>query len=152
MKEFSNLLRLAYLELLNPLILEGVTIPILDEMVNPNQQTATYRASQAYVLITDQNEVETSNNFSTFRQTATISLDIITKFPNGSGSRLASELISDKIQTQVNLLNGQSINIDNSVIQVLSTTKVASTSFVEPGQSLVVFRKRITFSHIIIQS
>jgi hypothetical protein len=121
-------------------------------MVNPNQQTATYRASEAYILITDQNEVETSNNFSTFRQTATISLDIITKFPNGSGSRLASEMISDKIQTQVNLLNGQSININNSVIQVLSTTKVASTSFVEPGQSLVVFRKRITFSHIIIQS
>jgi len=152
MKEVSNLLRLAYLELLNPLILEGVTIPILDEMVNPNQQTATYRASQAYVLITDQNEVETSNNITTSRQTTTISLDVITKFPNGSGSRLASELISDKIQTQVNLLNGQSININDAVIQVLSTTKVASTSFVEPGQSLVVFRKRITFSHIIIQS
>jgi hypothetical protein len=152
MKEVSNLLRLAYLNILSPLVVEGVTIPVLDEMVNPNQQTATYRASQAYVLITDQNEVETSNNFSTFRQTATISLDIITKFPNGSGSRLTSEIISDKIQTQVNLLTGQSINIDNSVIQVLSTTKVSSTSFVEPGQSLVVFRKRITFSHIIIQS
>jgi len=152
MKEISHLLRLAYLNILAPLVVEGVTIPIADSFINPNQTIPIFRSGQAYVLLVDQNEVETSNNFCGFRQTATISLDVITKFPNGSGSKLASELISNVIQTQVNLLNGQSINIAETDIQVLSTTKVSSQSFEEPGQSLVVFRKRITFSHILIQS
>lgn len=152
MKEISHLLRKAYLDLLNPFSVEGVTIPIVDMILNANQSPATYRASQAYVLITDQNEVETSNNNCSFRQTATLTFDIITKFPNGSGSRLASELISNEIQTQVNQLSSQAILIPTTGIQVLGTQKIFSQSFTEPGQSLIVYRKRITFQHNIYQS
>ena len=35
MIETSHLLRKAYLDLLNPFIIEGITIPIFDNLVNP---------------------------------------------------------------------------------------------------------------------
>jgi hypothetical protein len=62
MKEISHLLRKAYLDLLQPLTVEGVIIPIGDTLLNVNQSPVTYRSGIAYVLVTDQTETETSNN------------------------------------------------------------------------------------------
>jgi hypothetical protein len=152
MKEISHLLRLAYLTILQPLQVEGVTIPISDLVLNPNTVVPTYRNGKCYVLIGDQNEVENSNNDCSFRQTATINLDIVTKYPMNGGSRLASEYISNVIQEKVNLLTGQAIVFEEQGFQVLSTRKVFANTFQESGQSIMVYRKRLTFAHTIYQS
>lgn len=152
MKEISHLIRLAYLNILDPLVVEGVTIPISDMVLNPNQSPATYRSSKAYVLIREQNEVETTNNDCSFRQTATINLDIITKYPMNSGGRLACELISNEIQDIVHSLTGQNIVINDTGFQVLDTRKVFANTFEELGQSIMVYRKRLTFAHTVYQS
>lgn len=151
MKEISHLIRKAYLDLLQPLIVEGVTIPIGDTILNVNQTPATYRSGKAYVLVTDQTETETSNNDCSFRQNATIVFDCIVKYPNGVGSKLAVELLSDAIQQKVVSLDVQTININQTGFQVLNTQKAFSQSFTEIGETLTVFRKRITFTQQVWQ-
>jgi hypothetical protein len=152
MKEISHLLRKAYLDLLQPLTVEGVIIPIGDTLLNVNQSPVTYRSGIAYVLVTDQTETETSNNDCGFRQNASIVFDCIVKYPNGSGSKLAVELISGAIQEKVVSLGGQFIQIGLTGFQILNTQKAFAQSFTELGETLTVFRKRITFTQQVWQS
>jgi hypothetical protein len=152
MIETSHLLRKAYLDLLNPFIIEGVTIPIFDNLVNPAiTNIFKYKGADCYIIVLDQNEVETSNNDCSQRTTSVISLDIVTKYPLNVGGVLASELISSKIQTLVNTLEGQSININLANIQVLGTSLINSRSFSDQGLNLTIYRKRLTFQHSIYQ-
>jgi hypothetical protein len=151
MIETSHLLRKAYLDLLNPFIIEGVTIPIFDNLVNPAIAIPNYKGGDCYIIVLDQNEVETSNNDCSQRTTSVISLDIVTKYPLNVGGVLASELISSKIQTLVNTLEGQSININLANIQVLGTSLINSRSFSDQGLNLTIYRKRLTFQHSIYQ-
>lgn len=150
MKEISHLIRQAYLTKLNPFTVEGVTIPIRDTLFPVNETPATYRGGTAYVLITDQTEVETSNNDCNFRQNASIVFDCIVKYPNGSGSKLAVELISGAIQEAVVSLTSQNINIVSG-FQILNTQKAFAQTFTELGETLTVFRKRITFTQQVWQ-
>ncbi len=110
MKEVSHLLRKAYLDALSPFIIEGVTIPIFDEMVNPSVSIPLYRGASAYILVTDQSESETTNNDSSFRQNANISFDIVCKSQSLSG-KLATELISNQLQEEIHKLAGVDITI-----------------------------------------
>lgn len=152
MKEISHLLRAAYLSELTPFIIEGVTIPIFDQMVNPNVSIPTYRGANSYIIILDQNEVETTNNDCSFRQSAYITFDIVTKFSGNVMSSLPAELISNKLQQDVKSLEGQVIAIQNADIQVLDTVKVTSRTFIEEGASIIVVRRRIIFSNTVYQS
>jgi capsular polysaccharide biosynthesis protein len=151
MKEISHLLRKAYLDKLDPFIIDGITIPVFDEMVNPSVQIPTYKGASCYIVVLDQNEVETSNNDNSFRQNAVIGFDVVCKSHSIAG-KLASELISNQLQESVHELEGQTIQIDETGIQVFSTTKIFSRSFKELGASLTSYRKRITFSNIIYES
>jgi len=151
MIETSHLLRKAYLDLLNPFIIEGVTIPIFDNLVNPVITIPKYKGGDCYIIVLDQNEVETSNNDCSQRTTSVISLDVVTKYPLNVGGVLASELISSKIQTLVNTLQGQSININLANIQVLGTSLINARSFSDQGLNLTIYRKRLTFQHSIYQ-
>jgi hypothetical protein len=108
--------------------------------------------ADAYILIVDQNEVETSNNDCSQRITSVISIDIVTKYPLNVGGLLSCELIANEVLEAVNTLTGQPIQINESGIQVLSTTLLNSRTFTENGGNLTAFRKRLTFSHSILQS
>jgi hypothetical protein len=152
MKETSHLLRKAYIDLLTPFVIEGVTIPIFDYLVNPNVTIPKYRGADTYIIIGDQSEVETSNNDCSQRTTSVIGLDIVTKYTLNVGSSLAAALISNQLIQEVNTLTGQPIQINQTGIQVLGTELINSRNFVDQGGSLTAFRKRLTFSHSIIQS
>jgi hypothetical protein len=151
MIETSHLLRKAYLDLLNPFIIEGVTIPMFDNLVNPAITIPKYKGGDCYIIVLDQNEVETSNNDCSQRTTSVISLDVVTKYLLNVGGVLASELISSKIQALVNTLEGQSININLANIQVLGTSLINARSFSDQGLNLTIYRKRLTFQHSIYQ-
>lgn len=104
---------------------------------------------KAYILITDQNEVETTNNQCTFRKTVTIALDIVTKYPLNFGGKIASELIANAIQEQVSLLNSNAVSF--SGFQVLNTRLELSRSFIENGDTETAYRKLLVFNHTIYE-
>lgn len=150
MKEVSYRIRDAYTTLLNPLTVASITIPIFDERVNPKSTIPTLKGGKSYVLITDQNEVETTNNQCSFRKTVTITLDIITKFPLNIGGKIASELIADKIQRIV--LSGVGIQaIYIPEFQVLSSRLEMSRAMIENGDTETAYRKLLVFSHTIYE-
>lgn len=149
MKEISHRLRKAYYDLLNPFVIEGVTIPIFDQRVNPETTIPTYRGGNTYVLITNQTEVETTNNQCTFRKQASITLDIVTKYPLNHGGSLASELISDAIQQEVHLKLSNPIAFTG--FQVLSTKLEFSRAMIENGDTQTAYRKLLAFSHSIYE-
>ena len=150
MKEVSYRIRDAYTTLLNPLTVASITIPIFDERGNPKSTIPTLKGGKSYVLITDQNEVETTNNQCSFRKTVTITLDIITKFPLNIGGKIASELIADKIQQII--LSGVGIQaIYIPEFQVLSSRLEMSRAMIENGDTETAYRKLLVFSHTIYE-
>jgi len=149
MKEVSHLLRKAYLDLLSPLTVNSVIIPIFDERVNPNKAIPSFMGGIAYVLVTDQNESENTSNRNNLSKAATISLDIITKYDLNSGGKLASELISNEIQQQIRILLDNPITI--SGFQIMFTRLEFSRGFVENGSTETAYRKLLVFNHKIIE-
>lgn len=147
MIEIATEIRKAIIAEISPLTLSGVTIPVYDTELPPGINPANYLGSQAYVLITDQNEAETTNNDCSIRQTASVTINIITKFPQGSGGKKASETISNVIQ--------QAITKENLTlpagIQLLNLRKAFSRVQIEQGSSQIGYQKIIGYTLDIFQ-
>lgn len=147
MIEIATEIRKAIIAEISPLILSGVTIPVYDTELPPGINPANYLGSQAYVLITDQNEAETTNNDCSIRQTASVTINIITKFPQGSGGKKASETISNVIQ--------QAITKENLTLpaglQLLNLRKEFSRIQIETGSSQIGYQKIIGYNLDIFQ-
>jgi hypothetical protein len=147
MREIATNIRTAILAEISPLVVSGVTIPVYDTFLPPTVAPATFMGGQSYVLITDQNEAETTNNDCSIRQTATVSINIITKFPQGSGGKKASETISNVIQ--------QALTIDNLVLpadlQLINLRKSFSRTQIEQGTSQIGYQKIIGYTLDIFQ-
>ena len=62
MREIATEIRVAIINAISPLTLSGTIIPVHDSELPVKIDPAIYQGSQAYVLITDQNETETTNN------------------------------------------------------------------------------------------
>ena len=150
MREVSKFIRQAYLSVLEPLEVDGVEIPIYDEIINPNASKASYLGSECYVIITGQNETETTNNRCSFRQSVALTLQIFSKYPLGSGGKLATENIADTILQQIRILNAPGVTVGDP-FQVLSTRKESSQSFIFNGENSSTYQKNLTFSHVIYQ-
>lgn len=147
MIEIATEIRKAIIAEISPLTLSGVTIPVYDTELPPGINPVNYLGSQAYVLITDQNEAETTNNDCSIRQTASVTINIITKFPQGSGGKKASETISNVIQ--------QAITKENlslpAGIQLLNLRKAFSRVQIEQGSSQIGYQKIIGYNLDIFQ-
>lgn len=147
MIEIATEIRKAIIAEISPLTLSGVTIPVYDTELSPGINPANYLGSQAYVLITDQNEAETTNNDCSIRQTASVTINIITKFPQGSGGKKASETISNVIQ--------QAITKENLTLpaglQLLNLRKEFSRIQIETGSSQIGYQKIIGYNLDIFQ-
>lgn len=147
MIEIATEIRKAIITEISPLTLSGVTIPVYDTELPPGINPANYLGSQAYVLITDQNEAETTNNDCSIRQTASVTINIITKFTQGSGGKKASETISNVIQ--------QAITKENLTLpaglQLLNLRKEFSRIQIETGSSQIGYQKIIGYNLDIFQ-
>jgi hypothetical protein len=147
MREIATNIRTAILAEISSLVISGVTIPVYDTFLPPTVAPATFMGGQAYVLITDQNEAETTNNDCSIRQTASVTISIITKFPQGSGGKKASETISNVIQ--------QALTIDNLVLpadlQLINLRKSFSRTQIEQGSSQIGYQKIIGYTLDIFQ-
>lgn len=150
MREVSNFIRQAYLNVLTPLVVDGVTIPFFDEIVNPNATIPTFKGAECYILFTGQNEVETTNNRDSFRESVAVTLQIIAEYPLGSGGKLAVETISDSILQQIRLINDPVFNL-GSPFQVLRTKKESGQTIISNGKNHTTYQKNLNISHVVYQ-
>ena len=142
MREIATDIRVAVIEAITPLVLSGVTIPVRDTELPPTINPANYQGSAAYVLITDQNEAETTNNDCSVRQNATFQINIVTKFPQGNGGRKVSENISNAIQQKMNLTDIV-LPID---LQAINIRKNFSRVQIEQGSSQIAYQKILSYT------
>jgi hypothetical protein len=142
MREIATDIRIAVINAITPLTLSGVTIPIYDTELPPTINPANYVNSAAFVLITDQNEAETTNNDCSIRQDATIQINIVTKFPQGSGGKKLSENISNAIQQKMTL---DYLTFPGD-LQVLDIRKNFSRTQIEQGSSQIAYQKILSYT------
>lgn len=142
MRDIATDIRVAVINAISPLVLSGVTIPVRDTELPPSINPANYQGSAAYVLITDQNEAETTNNDCTVRQNATVQINIITKFAQGNGGKKLSENISNAIQQKMTL---QYLNLPAD-LQLLNIRKNFSRVQIEQGSSQIAYQKILSYT------
>jgi hypothetical protein len=147
MREIATDIRIAVINAITPLTLSGVTIPIYDTELPPTINPANYVNSAAYVLITDQNEAETTNNDCSIRQDATIQINIVTKFPQGSGGKKLSENISNAIQQKMTL---DYLTLPGD-LQAINIRKNFSRTQIEQGSSQIAYQKILSYTLDIFQ-
>lgn len=147
MRDIATDIRIAIINAISPLTLSGVTLPVYDTELPPGINPAVYLGSQAYVLITDQNENETTNNDCSIRQNVTFQISIITKFAQGSGGKKVSETISDAIQLKMNLTD---LVLPND-LQALNIRKNFSRVQIEQGTSQIAYQKILSYTLDIFQ-
>lgn len=147
MKEVASELRKAVLDAVTPLELDETEIPVRDTFFPPNATEATYGGGSCYVLITDQDEAETTNNDCDTRQNVRLTIDIVTKFPTGFGGKKASEEISNVIQQAITIPN---ITIDADW-QIVNIRKDFSRTIIEQGTSQMAYRKLISYTFDIFE-
>jgi hypothetical protein len=147
MREIATDIRIAVINAITPLTLSGVTLPVYDTELPPTINPANYVNSAAYVLITDQNEAETTNNDCSIRQNATVQINIVTKFPQGSGGKKLSENISNAIQLKMTL---DYLTFAGD-LQVLEIRKNFSRTQIEQGSSQIAYQKILSYTLDIFQ-
>lgn len=145
-KEVASDLRKAVIDAITPLTVGGVTIPVKDSFLNPMVTPANYLGGQAYVLITDQTDTEVIGNRCSPKQTANLTIDIVTKFPMGSSGKLASENISSSIRPMIT----KSILVMPSDWLIIDI-KSFSQSIIEQGTTQIAYRKLLRYSFDIWQ-
>jgi hypothetical protein len=147
MRDIATDIRKAVISAISPLTLSGVTLPVYDTELPPGINPANYQGSLAFVLITDQNEAETTNNDCSIRQNATFQINIVTKFAQGNGGKLLSENISNAIQLKMNL--------DDLVLpgdlQAVNIRKNFSRVQIEQGSSQIAYQKILSYTLDIFQ-
>ena len=142
MREISTDIRIAVINAISPLTLSCTIIPVHDTELPVNAVPAIYQSSQSYVLITDQNEAETTNNDCTIRQNATFQINIITKFPQGNGGKKLSENISNAIQQKMTL-QYLTLPVD---LQAINIRKNFSRVQIEQGSSQIAYQKILSYT------
>lgn len=147
MREIATDIRKAVIAAISPLTLSGVTIPVYDTELPPGINPANYQGSAAFVLITDQNEAETTNNDCSIRQNATFQINIVTKFAQGNGGKKLSENISNAIQLKMTL-DYLTFPAD---LQVLEIRKNFSRTQIEQGASQIAYQKILSYTLDIFQ-
>jgi hypothetical protein len=147
MREIATDIRIAVINAITPLTLSGVTIPIYDTELPPTINPANYVNSAAFVLITEQNEAETTNNDCSIRQDATIQINIVTKFPQGSGGKKLSENISNAIQQKMTL---DYLTLPGD-LQAINIRKNFSRTQIEQGSSQIAYQKILSYTLDIFQ-
>lgn len=142
MRDIATDIRVAIINAISPLVLSGVTIPIRDTELPPSINPANYQGSAAYVLITDQNETETTNNDCSIRQNVTFQISIITKFAQGNGGKKLSENISNAIQQKMNLTD----IVLPADLQAVNIRKNFSRTQIEQGSSQIAYQKILSYT------
>lgn len=143
--ELSYRLRQALITALNPIQVNGITVPIFDQIVNPSATIPRINSGECYIIINGQSNTETTNDKCQNRFDGNITFDVITKFAKGSGGAITSELIGEQILSKVN---------DSLIIPEFNLLRVDlnfNQNLIEQGTSESAYRKIISFRFDVFQ-
>jgi hypothetical protein len=150
MNEIAPIIRIALINVISPLVVEGVTIPIFDKRVNPNVPIPTLLGAKCYVIIKNQQEVETIGCKVGYRQNALISVDINVKYPANVGSSVTTELISGTIQPMMHDANFAPLLAEFGW-NLMKLTRPSAIELDENGNTQTNYRKLITYQFDVFQ-
>ena len=150
MNEISTILRIALINVISPLLVEGVEIPVFDKRVNPNVPIPTLLGAKCYIIIKNQQEVETVGCKVGYRQNALISIDINVKYPANVGSSVTTELISGTIQPMMHEGNFDSL-LAGFGWNLMKITRPNAQELEENGNTQTNYRKLITYNFDVFE-
>lgn len=138
----SEAVRRAVLQSIGTVIVDSITIPVFDELVNPNVTIPTVRGAQSYILIQDQQEVEGSQNFCTYRQEANYTVKAVTIFNSGGvASKRLCEDIAEIVEKRIKPTGKSHALIDANGYSFQKTSKEVSRTITEFAGGKASFSK-----------
>lgn len=151
MRNVSQDLRLAYIQALSSLKLNGVAIPVVDEYLNVSEAqlniTPTLKA-KAHVKITNQTDNDASLKCA-INQNHTLQLDCTVTFPANSGGYLQSELIANNCLDL--LFDGMKTTLQSDNLNIWRAWLEGSRNISEETQTSRIFRRVLIFNHSLQQ-
>lgn len=143
LKDIGYVLRVGYMTKLSILSYFGINVPVYDSIVPSD-------APDYFVVIKDLNEVDKSLKCG-FNTDVHLTLDIVTRFPAGTGS----SIVADNISGQINALicpksSAELINLLPD-FNVMNSVRTFSRPIVEQYKELNIFRKINIYRHEIQQ-
>ena len=108
-------------------------------------------AYAAYVIITDQQEIETTNDKCNFRKDSNISLKVVTKFQGKAGRKMPVELINNAIQERIHSFNTIIPQVSPS-FQITRIRLSVNVFLPEYGLTETAFTYNMIFSNTIYQN
>jgi len=131
-------IRTAWVTALAGLTVNGESIGVYDSVPT--------NATKNYVVVRDQDSFQDIGGRGCEKETATILIDIVTRFPANTGGKKTSEQIAAEIYSRVSNVALQ------SPLQLLSTKKIMDVSLpAENDNNQKIFRKEIRFEHSIFK-
>ncbi|SEG75827.1 hypothetical protein [Sphingobacterium lactis] len=150
--DVSEAVRRAHFAALTPLIVEGVTIPVFDEVVNPDEIIPTLNGASVYVIIQDQQEVEGIQNFCGYRQNCSITHRVVSKFAtNKSIGKKVAEKLSDIIQSKIKPTGKTHSLVNANGYTFQSVNKELSRTIFEEANGTTAISKVIIYNNIVNQ-
>lgn len=146
----SEAVRRAVLAAIGTIVLDGVTIPVFDEVVNPLTPIPNVRGCKAYVIIQDQQENEGQQNFCSYRQEANYTIKAVTTFNTaGVASKRVSEDIGEIVEKRIKPTGKTHALLDAYGFSFQKTNKEVSRGIKEISSSAVSFSKVLIFNTIV---
>jgi hypothetical protein len=144
LKDSSYAIRVAYMAKLKPLLkYAGVVVPVYDSIVPDT-------APNYFVVIKDQNEADDSNKCG-FMSDVHVTLDVVTRFPPGSGTGT----VRDNILGQINAIicsTDASKRLDLTPdFKVMNSVRTLTRPIDEPSTTGNILRKVVIFKHKVQQ-
>lgn len=150
--DVSEALRRAYFKVLEPLVIDKITIPVFDEQVDPDTKIPTLDKALCYVVIQDQQESEGVQNFCSYRQNCSITIRIVTKFnSNMSIGKKIAEKISNIVQSKLKPTGKTHALIDSNGFSFQSVNKELSKTINENANGVTAVSKIIIYQNIVNQ-
>jgi hypothetical protein len=143
LKDIGYVLRVAYIAKLSPVNYFGLDVPIYDGIVPED-------APDYFVVIKDQNEADKSLKCG-FNTDVHLTLDIVTRFPAGSGSSMIADNLSGQINELICPRNSRDLINLLPDFNVMNSVRTLSRVIIEPSKEVNIFRKINVYRHEIQQ-
>lgn len=135
-------IRQKYFDKINGIKYKGQTIPVFDEIVNPNEEIPVIDNAEIYIILQDQQEHDAIQDYCHYNIQADITIKVVTKF-----GIIGSKKISEDIAKQIDdiIRDGR---LKNN-IEVHDVRLSVSRSLTEVTENSVAYQKVMIYSNFL---
>lgn len=138
-------IRTAYFQALSNLKYKGVSIPIFDEIVNPNVQIPNVDNHSIYVILQNQQSYDSANQgLCCYKTTNDITIRIVAISSGLTGSKKIVEEVAKSIDTLIR------IDRDHNKLSFNKIRLSISKSFIEKSDANLAFTQILIYQNEII--